>query len=54
MAVIQKIRDKYAKVAGGVIVVALIGFVLMDSTSGGRSSLFGRDTSVGKINGKKN
>lgn len=53
MAVIQKIRDKYAKLAGGVIVLALVGFVLMDSTAGGRGGLFGRSTTIGKINGKK-
>ncbi len=49
MAVIQKIRDKYAKLAGGVIVLALVGFVLMDFGKGGAS----RSTTVGKINGKK-
>ena len=53
MAVIQKIRDKYAKVAGGVIVLALVGFIMMDATSGGRGSLFGNSTTVGKVNGEK-
>ncbi len=55
MAIIQKIRDKYAKVAGGVIVLALVGFVLMDATSGGRGGggLFGPGTTVAKINGEK-
>lgn len=55
MAIIQKIRDKYAKVAGGVIVLALVGFVLMDATSGGRSGggLFGSGTTVAKVNGDK-
>lgn len=49
MAIIQTIRDKYAKVAGGVIVVALIGFVMMDygKTGGGGS------TTAGSINGEK-
>lgn len=49
MAVIQKIRDKYAKLAGGVIVVALLGFILMDYGKSGPS----RSTSIGKINGDK-
>ena len=49
MAVIQKIRDKYAKLAGGVIVVALVGFILMDYGKGGGS----RSTTIGKINGEK-
>jgi peptidyl-prolyl cis-trans isomerase D len=34
MAVIQKIRDKYAKLAGGLIAFALIGFILMDAMTG--------------------
>lgn len=49
MAIIQKIRDKYAKLAGGVIVLALVGFILMDYGKGGTS----RSTTVGKIDGKK-
>lgn len=49
MAVIQKIRDKYAKLAGGVIVIALVGFILMDYGKGGSR----QDTTVGKINGEK-
>lgn len=55
MAIIQKIRDKYAKVAGGVIVLALVGFVLMDATSGGRSGggLFGSGTTIAKVDGMK-
>ncbi|MBL7705029.1 MAG: SurA N-terminal domain-containing protein [Taibaiella sp.] len=54
MAIIQKIRDKYAKVAGGVIVLALVGFVLMDATSGGRGGgLFGPSSTVAKIDGNK-
>ncbi|KAA5533618.1 hypothetical protein F0919_13855 [Taibaiella lutea] len=50
MAVIQKIRDKYAKLAGGVIVVALLGFILMDYGKGGGR---GPSTTIGKINGDK-
>ena len=50
MAVIQKIRDKYAKVAGGVIVVALLAFILADYAKGGNS---GPSTTIGKVNGAK-
>jgi peptidyl-prolyl cis-trans isomerase D len=54
MAVIQKIRNKYGKVAAGVIVLALVGFILMDATSSGRlDDLLGRDESVVKVNGEK-
>ena len=54
MAVIQKIRDKYAKVAGFIIALALVGFILMDAASGkfGFGDLFGRNTSVAKVNGE--
>ncbi len=53
MAVIQTIRDKYAKLAGGVIVLALVGFILMDATSGSSGGLFRKSTAVGEINGEK-
>lgn len=53
MAVIQKIRDKYAKLAGFVIALALVGFILMDAASGRLGDLLGRDTSVAKVNGEK-
>jgi len=53
MAVIQKIRNKYGKVAAGVIVVALVGFILMDAASGKFGDYFGRNTSVVKVNGDK-
>lgn len=49
MAVIQKLRDKYAKLTGGIIVVALLGFILMDYGRGGSKS----STTIGKINGEK-
>jgi peptidyl-prolyl cis-trans isomerase D len=52
MAIIQKIRDKYAKLAGGVIVLALIGFILTDLGKGG-GNFFSNTTTVGKINGDK-
>jgi len=53
MAVIQKIRDKYAKLAGFIIALALVGFILMDAASGRFGDLFGKDSSVVKVNGKK-
>lgn len=53
MSVIQKIRTKYAKLAGGVIAVALVAFILMDALSSRSGSLFGNDTSVAKVNGEK-
>ncbi len=51
MAVIQKIRNQYAKLAGFVIALALVGFILMDAASGGLRNLFGDDRSVAKVNG---
>ena len=53
MAVIQKIRTKYAKLAGFVIVLALVGFILMDASSGSFGDMLGRDASVAKVNGEK-
>lgn len=54
MSVIQKIRSKYAKIAGFVIALSLVGFILMDATSSGRfRDLFGHDESVAKVNGEK-
>jgi len=50
MAIIQTIRDKYAKLAGGVIVLALVGFILMDYGKGGGPS---QSTTVGEINGEE-
>lgn len=52
MSVIQKIRSKYAKLAGFVIALALVGFILMDAASGGLRNLFGNDTSIAKVNGE--
>lgn len=52
MAIIQKIRDKYAKVAGGVIALSLIAFVLNDAFSGNSGSIFGGSTSLAKVNGE--
>lgn len=53
MSVIQKIRTKYAKLAGGVIALALVGFILMDALSSRSNSLFGNDNSIVKVNGEK-
>lgn len=52
MAVIEKIRSKYAKLAGFVIALALVGFILMDAM-GSMNSFFGGDSSVAKVNGTK-
>lgn len=53
MSVIQSIRDKYARVAVVAIVLALLGFILMDAFTG-RSNIFGgNSTTLGTINGKK-
>ncbi len=53
MSLIQKIRDKYARVSVIAIGVALLGFILMDAFSGGTSIFGGPDTTIGKINGDK-
>ena len=53
MSVIQKIRNKYGKLAGFVIAFALVGFILMDAASGRFGDLFGKDSSVAKVNGEK-
>src|SRR5690606_35429687 len=53
MSVIQKIRTKYAKLAGGVIALSLVAFILMDAFSNRGSSLFGKDDSIAKVNGEK-
>ncbi|MDQ3278875.1 MAG: SurA N-terminal domain-containing protein, partial [Bacteroidota bacterium] len=53
MSLIQKIRDKYARIAVIAIGLALLGFILMDAFAG-RGGIFGsRDTTIGKINGDK-
>lgn len=52
MAIIQKIRDKYAKVAGGVIAISLIAFVLNDAFSGNSGSIFGGGTALAKVEGE--
>lgn len=53
MSIIQSIRGRYAKIAGFVIALALVGFILMDATSGPGSSIFSSDPSIAKVNGTK-
>lgn len=53
MSVIQKIRDKYAKVAGGVIGFALVAFIVSEGINGSFQNLFGRDSSVATVDGTK-
>ncbi|MCB0699194.1 MAG: SurA N-terminal domain-containing protein [Chitinophagales bacterium] len=53
MSVIQNIRNKYAGVTIALIVLALIGFILMDAFSNRSSSIFGSDNSIAKVNGEK-
>ncbi len=54
MQIIQNIRDKGAALVIVVIALSLIGFILMDAKSGGKTSLFGGNasTSVGEVNGE--
>ncbi len=52
MSVIQNIRNKYAGLTIGLIVLALIGFILMDAFKPG-SSFLGDDSSLAKVNGEK-
>lgn len=53
MAVIQSIRDRYGKIAGGVIGVALISFIISDARNGSFGRLFGNSTNVMTVNGTK-
>jgi peptidyl-prolyl cis-trans isomerase D len=52
MAVIQKIRTKYAKLAGFVIALSLVGFLLMDAGDNLKKLFSGGDY-VAKVNGEK-
>ena len=51
MAVIQKIRERYAKLAGGVIGLSLVAFIVSEGVNGSFSGFFGSDTSVAKVDG---
>lgn len=53
MAVIQKIRERYAKLAGFVIALSLVAFIISEGINGSFGSFFGKDTSVAKVNGDK-
>jgi len=54
MSVIQTIRNKYGKIAGGVIAVALVGFIVSDARNGSMGNFFGgKDPNVMKVNGVK-
>jgi len=51
MSVIQRIRDKGAWIIFGIIALALIAFILQDS-SFRRGNIFSNTTTVGKVNGE--
>ncbi|NCX95675.1 MAG: hypothetical protein EBX41_04560 [Chitinophagia bacterium] len=54
MAVIQKIRDRYGKIAGGIIAVSLVSFIISDALNGGLTNLFGgHSTDVMNVDGVK-
>lgn len=54
MSVIQTIRNKYGKIAGGIIAIALIGFIVSDARNGSFGSFFGgHDSNVMKVDGVK-
>ena len=41
MSVIQTIRNRYGKIAGAVIAIALVGFIISDARNGSFGSFFG-------------
>ena len=55
MSIIQTIREKGAVIVIALIAISLIGFILMDSMSSGRGSLFGDNntSTLGVVNGEK-
>jgi len=55
MSIIQTIREKGAVIVIALIAISLIGFILMDSMSSGRGSLFGGNntSTIGVVNGEK-
>jgi peptidyl-prolyl cis-trans isomerase D len=54
MAVIQKIRNQYGKIAGAVIAVSLISFIVSDALNGSLGSMFSsRETYVVSVDGTK-
>lgn len=52
MAVIQKIRERYAKLAGAVIGLSLVAFIVSEGVNGRFGNFFGNDTSIAKVNGQ--
>ncbi len=54
MAVIQKIRNRYGKIAGAVIAVALVSFIVSDARNGSFGGIFGgHDSNVMTVDGTK-
>ena len=55
MSIIQTIREKGAVIVIALIGISLIAFILMDSMSSGRGSIFGDNntTTLGVVNGEK-
>ena len=54
MSVIQTIRNKYGKIAGAVIAIALIGFIVSDARNGSFGNFFkSNDNTVIKVDGTK-
>ncbi len=54
MSVIQTIRNKYGKIAGAVIAIALVGFIVSDARNGSFGNLFGgHDSNIMNVNGEK-
>jgi peptidyl-prolyl cis-trans isomerase D len=54
MAVIQTIRNRYGKIAGAVIGLALVGFIISDARNGSFGDFFSsHDSKVMKVNGVK-
>jgi peptidyl-prolyl cis-trans isomerase D len=54
MSVIQTIRNKYGKIAGAIIALALIGFIVQDARNGSFGGFFrSNDNTVVKVNGTK-
>ena len=54
MSVIQTIRNKYGKIAGALIALALIGFIISDARNGSFGNFFkSNDNTVLEVNGDK-
>jgi peptidyl-prolyl cis-trans isomerase D len=54
MSVIQTIRNRYGKIAGAVIAIALVGFIVSDARNGSFGNLFGgHDNNIMKVDGVK-